>query len=116
MFDWNTQRCATTDTPDAPPRAFRDFLGRVHLIATHEDNRALIGPDFSALSHPCAIIYQGDHDDDPAAFDDRQWLTSFSTSDGRTVFALVHNEFQGNLRPALCPSRKYLSCRYNAIT
>ena len=116
VFDWNTQRCSTTDTPDAPPRAFRDYLGRVHLIATHANNRALIGPDFSTLSHPCAIIYQGDHDDDPAKFDDRQWLTSFSTTDGRNIFALVHNEFQGNLRPWLCPSRKYLSCWYNAIT
>jgi hypothetical protein len=116
IFDWDTQRCAQTDIPDAPPRAFRDFAGRVHLMATHQDDRAFVGPDFDHLSHPCTVIYQGDHNDNPAQFDDRQWLTAFATEDGRTIYALVHDEFQGNLRPALCPSRKYLSCWYNAIT
>ena len=116
IFNWDTDRCAKTDIPDAPPRAFRDFAGRVHLLATHQDNRAFIGPDFDHLSHSCDVIYQGDHLDDPGKFDDRQWLTAFVTDDGRNIFALVHDEFQGNLRPALCPSRKYLSCWYNAIT
>jgi len=116
LFDWDTNRCATTDIPDAPARAFRDASGEIHLMATHQDNRAFIGADFDHLTHPCTVIYQGDHLDDPARFDDRQWLTSFATEDGKTVVALVHDEFQGNLRPALCPSRKYLSCWYNAIT
>jgi hypothetical protein len=116
IFDWATDRCTETDIPDAPPRAFRDYAGRIHLLATHRDNRAFVGASFDDLSHPCAVIYQGDHDDDPSKFDDRQWLTSFVTDDGRTIYALVHNEFQGNLRPDLCPSRKYLPCWYNAIT
>lgn len=116
VFNWDTDRCAETDIPDAPARAFRDFAGMVHLIATHQDNRAFIGADFDHLAHPCRIVYQGDHNDSPAKFDDRQWLAAFATDDGRRVFALVHDEFQGNLRPALCPSRKYLSCWYNSIT
>lgn len=116
IFDWTRDRCSRTDIPDAPARAFRDFRGTIHLIATHEDNRAFVGPDFDHLSHPCEVIYRGDHLDDPARFNDRQWLTSFHTEDGKTIFALVHNEFQGNLRPAMCPSRKYLSCWYNSIT
>jgi hypothetical protein len=116
VFDWDTDRCVRTDIPDAPPRAFRDFTGRVHLMATHDDNRAFVGADFDHLSHPCAVIYEGDHSDDPSKFDDRQWLTAFVTDDGRKILALVHDEFQGDLRPALCPSRKYLSCWYNSIT
>jgi len=116
IFDWATDRCAATDIPDAPARAFRDEGGRIHLLATHEDNRAFLGPDFDRLAHPCAVIYQGGHNSDPSRFDDRQWLTSFLTDDGRTIYALVHNEFQGDRRPGLCPSRKYLACWYNAIT
>ena len=116
IFDWVTDRCTETDIPDAPPRAFRDYAGEIHLLATHQDNRAFVGASFDDLRHPCAVIYEGGHDDDPRQFNDRQWLTSFATDDGRTVHALVHNEFQGNLRPDLCPSRKYMSCWYNAIT
>jgi hypothetical protein len=116
LFDWTTQRCETTDIPDAPARAFRDFHGAVHLFATHNDNRAFTGPDFAHLRHDCAVIYQGHHDDDPAHYDDRQWLTAFTTTDGRTIDAIVHDEFHGHLRPALCPSRQYIACWYNALT
>jgi len=61
-------------------------------------------------------VYQGAHSDDPSRYDDRQWLTSFTTADGRQIHALVHNEFQGNRRKEVCPSGRYLSCWYNAIT
>jgi hypothetical protein len=50
------------------------------------------------------------------AFDDRQWLTTFTTTNGRDIVAIVHNEFQGDLRPRLCPSRDYFRCWENAIT
>jgi hypothetical protein len=43
-------------------------------------------------------------------------LSGFYTPDGTNVFALVHNEFQGNHRPHLCPSRQYMRCWRNAIT
>jgi len=116
VFDWDRDRCTKTDIPDAPPRAFRDFRGDVHLLATHQDNRQFVGPDFDRLTHPCAVIYEGERSADPGAFDDRQWLVAFQTDDGRTIHALVHNEFQGNTHPGLCPSGKYMSCWYNAIT
>jgi hypothetical protein len=116
VFDWDRDRCAGTDIPDAPPRAFRDADGRIHLLAAHQDNRQFIGPDFDRLSHPCAVIYEGDHADSPGAFDDRQWLAAFQTDDGRTIRALVHNEYQGNLHKGACPSGRYMSCWYNAIT
>ncbi len=116
VYSWYSDRCDGQDTPDAPPRAFRDFKGQIHLFATHEANRALIGPDFDHLSHVCTIAYQGDHADDPSLFDDRQWLTSFFSKDGHRIFAIVHDEFHGYLRPRICPSRTYRSCWYNALT
>jgi hypothetical protein len=55
-------------------------------------------------------------DADPARFNDREWLASLYTLDGRTVYSLVHNEYQGNRHPGRCPSGEYFQCWYNAIT
>ena len=116
VYSWYTDRCADQDTPDTPPRAFRDFAGDVHLFSTHEANRALVGPDFGNLHHACTVVYRGAHSDVPSQYNDRQWLASFTTVDGRHIHALVHSEFQGNRRKQACPSGRYLSCWYNAIT
>lgn len=116
IYNWYADRCAPTDTVDAPARVFRDFRGALHLIAAHEENRFFVGPDFDHLRYDCRIVYRGGHDFVPSHFDDEQWLTAFSTDDGVRIFALVHNEFHGDLRPALCPSRRYLSCWWNSLT
>jgi hypothetical protein len=52
----------------------------------------------------------------PESYDDYGWLASFFTLDGRTIYSLIHNEFHGNERPALCTSRIYLRCWENSIT
>ena len=57
-----------------------------------------------------------DLDGDPARFDDREWITAPYTTDGRTVHALVHDEYQGDKHPGRCPSEEYLKCWYNSIT
>ncbi len=54
--------------------------------------------------------------DDPGAYNDRAWITAPWTADGRTIWAIVHNEFHGHLRPALCPTRRYMDCWFNALT
>ena len=116
VFDWSRQACETWDIPDASARAFRDASGTVHLIATHFVNRAAVGPDLDSLRHDCTKIFEGDRQDAPDKFDDRAWLSGFFTEDGQTVYALVHNEFQGHQRPALCPSKTYIRCWRNAVT
>jgi hypothetical protein len=108
--------CDPADIPDAPARAIRIVSGTVQLYATHFHNRRLVGPDLLHLSNDCHIIFAGGERDDPAAFDDRAWIASLYTEDGRTIFAAVHNEFQGHRRPALCPSGRYMDCWYNAVT
>lgn len=119
VFQYARDRCTDTDTPDtpdAPARAFRDYRSQVHLFATHDDNRALIGQGFDSLHHPCSIVFRGRHSAAPRDFSDREWLTAFYTDDGRHIVALVHDEFQGNLRKALCPGGTYLACWENALT
>ena len=116
VFDPGKNGCSPNDLPDAAARAFRDADGLIHLVATHFENRQLIGPTFDALSHPCEQIFVSREDPDPAAYADRSWLTAFFTKDGRTVHALIHHEYQGNTHPSpLCPSRQYGPCWENSI-
>ncbi len=116
VFDWTTDRCEDVDIPDLAARAFRDADDNVQLISAHEVNRRFIGPDLDHLRHECDVIMRSGLDPDPAAFDDHEWLAATWTPDGRTVYALVHDEYQGHSRPERCPSGNYFSCWYNAIT
>ena len=55
-------------------------------------------------------------DADPAKYADHEWLAAPYTDDGRTVYSLVHDEYQGQTHPGRCPSGVYLKCWYNSIT
>jgi hypothetical protein len=116
VFSWARDRCEDEDIPDLAARAFRDDRGRVQLISAHFKNRRFIGRGFDALRHPCEVTMSSGYDPDPARFDDREWLAAPYTLDGETVYALVHDEYQGQQHPGQCPSGEYFSCWYNAIT
>jgi hypothetical protein len=108
--------CDGDDIPDTPARAIRLATGQVQLYASHFRNRVDSGPDLLHVVHRCPVVLAGANDDDPAAYNDRAWIASPWTPDGRTILAVVHNEFQGQRRPALCPSQRYMDCWYNALT
>lgn len=108
--------CEKTDVPDIPARAWRDADGRVHLIASHSTNRRLSGPDLDRVRPDCAVVFQGARSPAPERHDDRGWIAAVHTDDGRTVHALVHNEFHGHNRPDLCPTARYMACWANSIT
>lgn len=116
VFVWQTMHCAPWDVPDTSARAWRDAEGRVHLLASSDTNREMVGSALDHLRQDCHVVFKGDEKDAPQAYDDHGWLAATYTNDGRTVFALIHNEFHGQLRPALCPSRDYLQCWSNAVT
>jgi hypothetical protein len=116
VYDWTTDRCTEDDIPDIAARAFRDFRGRVHLTASHSVTRPLIGRDLDHVSHSCRVIFNSDHDPNPAHYDDEEWLSSPYTVDGRNVFSLVHQEYHGEGDPRGCPSRSNLKCWLNAVT
>ncbi|RIQ36995.1 hypothetical protein DY240_01120 [Jiangella rhizosphaerae] len=87
---------ATGDLPDAAARAFRDAAGKVHLIATHHRHWASIstGTSLDSVARDCAhMIYEAGNDPDPATYDNRGWLESFYTLDGRTIHALVAMDY-----------------------
>ncbi|MBP2302048.1 hypothetical protein [Azospirillum picis] len=116
VTSWQHDACAKTDAPDTPARAFRDAGGTVHLVASHSTARALTGASLDTVRPNCTVIYQGNGGNDPRLHDDRSWISSFYTPDGRTVYALVSNEFHGDQRPELCPSGDYMRCWRNSIT
>jgi hypothetical protein len=115
VFRWQTDRCADNHVPDAPARAWRDATGAVHLLASHYDNRPMIGAALDVAWVNCASVYQGRGADRPEDYDDKVWLTAFHTTDGQTVAALGHAEYHGHLRPQACPWRDYTSCWWNAV-
>jgi hypothetical protein len=116
LFTWRKQACEPNDIPDAPARAFRDAAGKVHLIASHYISRQMIGHDLNHVRHRCAVIMRSALNPDPAKFEDKEWILAPYTTDGKTIYALIHDEYQGNTHPGQCASGVYLRCWYNAVT
>jgi hypothetical protein len=116
VFDWSREACAEDDLPDLPVRAFRDAGDQVVLIRSHYVNRRLVGADLDSLERSCDVLLQSAGDADPARFSDHEWIAATYTEDGRTVHALLHNEYQGHLHSGRCPSNTYERCWYNAVT
>src|SRR6185312_14739910 len=101
------QACAPVEGPDLPVRAFRDRGGQVQVLLSHHENYRLIGPTLSRLRVDCRPVLSSVEDSDPRAYGDRRWIASVFTRDGKTVWALIHEEFQGNRHPGRCPSGSY---------
>lgn len=117
VFDWTTQRCADVDIPDSPARAFRDAQGRIQLIASNDVPRRMLGTSLDAMSRQCEPVMTSHRDPRPEAFDDSEWLFSPYTTDGQTVYALVHQEYDGDRHGgASCPSGSRGGCWYHALT
>jgi hypothetical protein len=115
VFDYRSMSCGADDMPDAPVRAVRLLDGTVRLFASSSGNYTWSGKSVDELERDCRSSYRGKLDDDPSTFDDRGWISSVWTQDGKMVSALVHIEFHGHRRPMLCPSVKYVECWYNSI-
>jgi hypothetical protein len=116
VFDWSRERCSEVEEPDLPARAFRDASGRVQLLLSHYETYRMVGPGLNRLRPLCRPVMTSLEDGDPRDFQDRRWIASPYTADGRRVWALVHEEYQGNHHQGRCPERAYYPCWYNAIT
>jgi hypothetical protein len=116
VFDWSREACDAAESPDLPARAFRDHRGRVQLLLSHFQNYRLIGSSLGRLRPDCDPILRSAQDPRPAAFADLEWIASVFTRDGRTIWALVHDEYQGHRHPGRCPGGSYHRCWYNAVT
>jgi hypothetical protein len=118
VFDYSEDRCATDEfhIPDAPVRAFRDDRDRVQLILASRRTRRMLGPDLDSVAvEPAGEVILPSHErDDPATYDNLEWITATHTLDGRTVHALVHNEYHGWEHSPECRSER--ACWHNSVT
>ena len=102
--------------PMHPARAFRDAQGEIHLIISHNDNRAHIGPTLDTVKRNCSVIHEAHRSPVLAQFDDLSWISGVYTKDGKTVYALAHTELRGERTPGQCPAGKYSACLLNTVT
>jgi hypothetical protein len=116
VFDWTNDRCQEENIPDLAVRAFRDATGQMQLTISHAVNYRMVGPDLNNLTMDCNPTMVSKHDADPSQYTDAQWIASTYTVDGQTVYALVHNEYQGHMHPGQCPQNDYFPCWDNSIT
>jgi hypothetical protein len=75
----------------------------------------MVGPTLGEVVIDCAApILTSPVDPDPATFADSWWIGAPYTTDGQTVYAIVHNEYRGDThtdaRPGQCPSGQRLPC------
>ena len=116
VFDWSRDSCVEGDIPDVPARAIRSADGMVQLITSETSTRRLVGRDLDHVRRDCTVVMRSRHDADPSAWDDNSWLEAPYTVDGKTVYALVHDEYHGSEHPGRCPSADLVKCWYNAVT
>jgi hypothetical protein len=116
VFDWSTQACGPEHLPDLPVRAFRDYRGRVQLTVPHYVNRRMVGPALDRVHVDCEVTLHSTLNSDPAAFEDREWIASLFTQDGRHVAALVHDEYHGTESGTCVQTTPTPPCWYNAVT
>jgi len=115
VFDWKHDRCDDQDIPDTALTAFRRADGQIVGLATHWRNRLFLIAQDHSFKRDCRIVYEGNRNPDPAAFDDKTWIAAPWTDDGRTVYALGHNEYQANSHSGRCAFKSYAECWYNSI-
>jgi hypothetical protein len=97
VFDWETQHCAEPNAPDLPVRPFRDASGMININLSAPTNYRLIGPDLDHLEVDCNPTLISDFDPDPAHFNYSEWIGATYTLDGQNVYAIVHDEYYGDL-------------------
>jgi hypothetical protein len=116
VFDWSSDRCEDEQIPDLAVRAFRDSREQINLVMSNPSTSRLIGEDLNSLTPDCKQLMESQKDPDPANFRDNEWIASPYTLDGETIYALVHNEYQGHTHPGQCPQNDYFPCWYNSVT
>lgn len=116
-FDTARDSCEQIDIPDAAARAFRDYKGTVHLVASHYVMRQSVGPTLDTAKHNCQVAFKSPDDGNPADFNDYTWLDAFYSVDGKRVAALGHMEYHGWEHKGQCSQKLDNSaCWYNADT
>lgn len=108
------------DVTDVPPTAFRRDDGTVIMLAGNRQNFYLEGPSLDQVKRTsCGSLLPPAPKDDPAAFQDNEWLSALYSFDGKTVYGFVHNEYHGEehgFAECQVTDRRNRACWYAATT
>ena len=116
VFESPKDACNGNDIPDAMARAFRDYEGTVHLVASSSETFQNLGGTLEDVHHSCDPAFTSAGHPNPAAYNDQIWLTSFYTFDGVKVAALSHTEYHGWTHPNQCDTQNINQCEYDSDT
>jgi hypothetical protein len=95
VFDWSKDNCGGPARPDLPVRAFRDADGMIQLNLSSFRDYRMIGKDLDSLKVDCKSTLVSDWNREPSHYNYAEWIGATYTLDGKTVYALIHNEWYG---------------------
>lgn len=116
VYQHKVDGCSFGDGADSPARAFRDDTGQVVLTAANAGSTyRRVGPTLGSVKSNCTSGPIMGYGNDTSYFKlkDLEWPTAPYSTDGKHVYALVHNEWHGG---ALHPACKKGSVWVNGIT
>lgn len=115
VFDWQNDSCEWDNTPDAPPRVWRDAEDNINLTIGHYTTYRMKGTSFNSLSMDCSepIHTSNENTSDPSRHNGSEWLSAVYTEDGITIHGIVHNEYHG-FTSGECPDPS--DCAYTSLT
>lgn len=94
------------EQPDSMPVAWHNPLqNKSYLISASGKTYATIGPSLSALrKHDCSHeVYSAINKSTPSSFANHQWLQAVRLFQNGTGWALIHNEFHGEMEHSTDP-------------
>ncbi len=118
-YDWTTDKCEDLDLPDVYAHAIRNYKNEIILVSGNAPkNYFMFGPNFKSLKRNCKPFLISGDKWDLTAYDHQEWITSVYTEDGKTIHALVHNEYHDPHSPTCKPGNTQPSnpCWYNFIS
>lgn len=117
VISWQRDRCEDIDIPDIGMRAFRRNDNKIIGLASHYVTRTLIGVDLVRLKkNGCNVAFRSSKNPDPTQYDDQTWLGATWTDDGKSIAAIGHHEYHGELHFGMCTGKTPRECRYGVLT
>lgn len=97
VYAYESEHCSKADTPDSPAMAFKNQSGKVILFNGLAGSYPSTGNHLNNVKRECKRGHLFDNNPDsnagPEVFFNQTWLRDPWTEDGKTIYALVHNEW-----------------------
>jgi len=96
VYTFDTDKCNDHTFADLPARAIRMADGTIELYLSSATSYRMAGPDFNSLKVDCSPVFASERDRNPADYNWEEWMGSPYTLDGKTVYAIIHQEYHGD--------------------